>query len=140
MPSHRKKTLLRRGGGRTLQVEAAHTAEHAPAKAVDDERNDVAKIAMFDVERCNEKRGTEACQYRQRDKGGEQRNLPARREAILPRHQSEQDRKVDRKIDERDDGGGGRDEVRTQRSAPAGNNNGPAEHALLSRRISRTGS
>src|SRR5438552_1038109 len=49
---------------------------------LDDERNDVAEIAVFDVERGDQESRTEARQHRQRYKGGQERDVPTRREAV----------------------------------------------------------
>lgn len=76
---------------------------------LDDEREDVAEVAVLDVERSDQEGGAEARQHRQRDKGGQQPiSASSTRSRTTP--SAEEDPEVDREIDERDDSRGSRND------------------------------
>ena len=64
-----------------------------------DERNDVAEIAILDVERGDPQADPEAGHERDGREHRQQQNLPARHE-LVPDHQPDEDREADEEIDE----------------------------------------
>ena len=76
---------------------------------LDDERDDIAEVAIFDVERGDQQRRAEAREHGEHDEDGQQHDLPTRRKAV-PDHQHKEHREVDRKIDQRHDRGRGRND------------------------------
>ena len=89
-----KTPLLRNDAG------AEADRRHIEAE-LHDERNDVAKIAILDVERRDPHADTEAGHERDGREHRQQQNLPARHE-LVPDHQRHEDREADEKIDEGD--------------------------------------
>ncbi len=79
---------------------------------MDEEGDDVAEVAVLDVERGDPQAGAEGGEEGEEDEDGQQDDLPAGHEAV-PDHHADQDDEADEEIDEGDnDGSSGDDQPR----------------------------
>ncbi len=76
---------------------------------LDDEGDDEAEIAVFDIQGGEPEAGPEGGEEGKENEDGEQEELPAGEELVVDHHAGEDD-KADQEINKRDDDGGGGDD------------------------------